>query len=315
MVPIFFAGAPLCNAPKARRPVKQRKGIVLAGGTGSRLFPITMSTSKQLLPVYDKPLIYYPLSILMLAGIREVMVIVRAGDRERFQALLGDGGQWGMRIEYVEQHQPDGIAQALLLAEPFLAGAPSALILGDNIFYGDNLIELLQRSTAREAGATVFAYWVRDPERFGIVEFDDGWRPTAIVEKPVAPRSNYAVTGLYFYDAEASAMARSLTPSPRGELEITDLNRLYLERDRLHVERFGRGYAWLDAGTHDSLLEAGLFIQTVEKRQGLKIACPEEIAYHAGWIDAAALDRQADRLGSSDYAHYLRQIVRGQAGR
>ncbi|MES2096951.1 MAG: glucose-1-phosphate thymidylyltransferase RfbA [Pseudomonadota bacterium] len=292
-----------------------RKGIILAGGTGSRLFPITMSTSKQLLPVYDKPLIYYPLSILMLAGIREILVIVRPGDREQFRALLGDGEQWGISIDYMEQHRPDGIAQALLLGEAFLNGAPCALILGDNIFYGDNLIGLMQQSSAREVGASVFAYWVRDPERFGIVEFDDHWRPTAIVEKPRDPKSNYAVTGLYFYDSDASAIARSLTPSARGELEITDLNRVYLERGLLHVERFGRGYAWLDAGTHDSLLEAGMFIQTVEKRQGLKIACPEELAFHAGWIDKAALDRQADRLGASEYAAYLRQIATGHVGR
>ncbi len=292
-----------------------RKGIILAGGTGSRLFPITMSTSKQLLPVYDKPLIYYPLSILMLAGIREVLVIVRPGDRERFRDLLGDGRQWGMQIDYVEQQRPEGIAQALLLAEPFLNGAPSALILGDNIFYGDNLIDLLRRSASRETGAAVFAYWVRDPERFGIVEFDDDWRPTAIVEKPADPRTNYAVTGLYFYDENAPTMARELKPSARGELEITDLNRMYLEKGSLHVERFGRGYAWLDAGTYDSLLEASLFIQTVEKRQGLKIACPEEIAYQAGWIDEAALERQAERLGSSEYARYLRQIAYAHAGR
>ena len=288
-----------------------RKGIILAGGTGSRLFPITMSTSKQLLPVYDKPLIYYPLTTLMMAGVREILVIVKAGDRERFEALLGDGSQWGITLSYLEQERPDGIAQALVLGEKFLDGAPCALILGDNIFYGDNLTTLVRENSERSEGASVFAYWVQDPERYGVVEFDEHMRPTAIVEKPVAPKSNYAVTGLYFYDADAPAMARSLQPSERGELEITDLNRLYLARGLLHVERFGRGYAWLDAGTHDSLLEAGTFIQTVEKRQGLKIACPEEIAFRAGWIGQAELEAQADRLGAGDYGQYVRRIAKG----
>jgi len=288
-----------------------RKGIILAGGTGSRLFPITLSTSKQLLPIYDKPLIYYPLSTLMMAGIREILIIVKAGDAERFRDLLGDGSQWGITLDYVEQAKPDGIAQALLIAEPFLQGQASALILGDNIFYGDNLTGLLRDNAARDAGASVFAYWVSDPERYGIVEFDREWNPVEIVEKPEHPKSNFAVTGLYFYDGDAPAMTRSLRPSGRGELEITDLNRLYLERGLLHVERFGRGYAWLDAGTHDSLLEAGTFIQTVEKRQGLKIACPEEIAFRAGWIGTAELERQAAKLGTGEYGQYVQRIAAG----
>jgi glucose-1-phosphate thymidylyltransferase len=291
-----------------------RKGIILAGGTGSRLFPITLATTKQLLPVYDKPLIYYPLTTLMLAGIREMLIIVKPGDEERFQALLGDGSQWGLDLSYIVQDRPEGIAQALILAEDFLAGAPSALVLGDNIYYGDGLGALLRASAEETGGASVFAYWVQDPERYGVVEFDAAWKPVALVEKPRAPRSNYAVTGLYFYDEEAPAIARALTPSARGELEITDLNRIYLERGRLRVERFGRGYAWLDAGTHDSLLEASTFIQTVEKRQGLKIACPEEIAFHAGYIDEAGLRRQIARLGSGEYAQYLERVASGFHG-
>lgn len=288
-----------------------RKGIILAGGTGTRLFPVTLSTTKQLLPVYDKPLIYYPLTTLMMAGIREMLIIVKPGDEERFRALLGDGGQWGLDLSYFVQDRPEGIAQALILAEPFLAGAPSALVLGDNIFYGDGLGALLRASAERTEGASVFAYWVQDPERYGVVEFDAAWKPVALVEKPRAPNSNYAVTGLYFYDQEAPAIARALKPSERGELEITDVNRVYLERGRLHVERFGRGYAWLDAGTHDSLLEASTFIQTVERRQGLKIACPEEIAFNAGFIDEAGLRRQIARLGGGEYAQYLERVVSG----
>jgi glucose-1-phosphate thymidylyltransferase len=288
-----------------------RKGIILAGGTGSRLSPITLSTTKQLLPVYDKPLIYYPLTTLMLAGIREMLIIVKPGDEERFRALLGDGSQWGLALSYLVQARPEGIAQALTLGRDFLAGGPSALILGDNIHYGDSLGALMKSSADRGEGASIFAYWVNDPERYGVVEFDADWKPTAIVEKPVAPRSNYAVTGLYFYDGEAPEIAHSLKPSGRGELEITDVNRVYLERGRLHVERFGRGYAWLDAGTHDSLLEASTFIQTVERRQGLKIACPEEIAYGAGYIDEAALRRQIARLGRGEYAQYLERILSG----
>ena len=288
-----------------------RKGIILAGGTGSRLFPITLSTSKQLLPVYDKPLIYYPLTTLMMAGIREMLIIVKPGDEDRFQALLGDGSQWGLDLRYMVQDRPEGIAQALILGQAFLAGAPSALILGDNIHYGDGLGALLRSSSGRTEGAGVFAYWVHDPERYGVVEFDAEWKPVTIVEKPAAPNSNYAVTGLYFYDEEAPGIARALKPSARGELEITDVNRVYLERGRLHVERFGRGYAWLDAGTHDSLLEASTFIQTVEKRQGLKIACPEEIAFRAGYIDEAGLRRQIARLGSGEYGQYLERVASG----
>jgi glucose-1-phosphate thymidylyltransferase len=288
-----------------------RKGIVLAGGTGSRLFPVTLSTTKQLLPVYDKPLIYYPLSTLMMTGIREMLIILKPGDEDRFEALLGDGSQWGCEFHYRVQEKPEGIAQALLLAREFLDGAPSALILGDNIYYGDSLGALLKSTSGRTEGASVFAYWVHDPERYGVVEFDDEWKPTAIVEKPVAPKSHYAVTGLYFYDSDAPDIAASLSPSARGELEITDVNRVYLDRGALHVERFGRGYAWLDAGTHDSLLEASTFIQTVEKRQGLKIACPEEIALRSGFIDEAALRRQIARLGSGEYAQYLERVASG----
>jgi glucose-1-phosphate thymidylyltransferase len=288
-----------------------RKGIILAGGTGSRLSPITLATTKQLLPVYDKPLIYYPLTTLMLAGIREMLIIVKPGDEERFRALLGDGSQWGLALHYLVQTRPEGIAQALTLGRDFLAGGPSALILGDNIHYGDSLGALMKSSAGRREGASIFAYWVNDPERYGVVEFDADWKPIAIVEKPPAPRSNYAVTGLYFYDGEAPEIANSLKPSARGELEITDLNRVYLERGTLHVERFGRGYAWLDAGTHDSLLEASTFIQTVERRQGLKIACPEEIAFSAGYIDEAGVRRQIARLGRGDYAQYLERILSG----
>jgi glucose-1-phosphate thymidylyltransferase len=291
-----------------------RKGIILAGGTGSRLFPLTLSTSKQLLPVYDKPLIYYPLTTLMIAGIREMLIIVKPGDTERFEALLGDGSQWGLRFEYLVQDKPEGIAQALTLGEKFLDGEPSALILGDNIYYGDNLTVMLRNSAQRTDGASVYAYWVNDPERYGVVEFDEAWNPTAIVEKPENPRSNYAVTGLYFYDSKAPQIARGLAPSPRGELEITDLNRVYLERGQLHVERFGRGYAWLDAGTHESLLDASTFIHTVEKRQGLKIACPEEIAYRAGYIDHDMLARQIARLGKGEYAQYLERVAAGRIG-
>lgn len=288
-----------------------RKGIILAGGTGSRLFPITLSTTKQLLPVYDKPLIYYPLTTLMMAGIREMLIIVKPGDQDRFEALLGDGSQWGLDIQYIVQDRPEGIAQALILARAFLAGAPSALILGDNIYYGDGLGALLRSSAERAEGASVFAYWVQDPERYGVVQFDADWNPVAIVEKPKVPLSHYAVTGLYFYDGEAPDIAASLRPSARGELEITDVNRIYLERGRLHVERFGRGFAWLDAGTHDSLLEASTFIQTVEKRQGLKIACPEEIAFRANYIDEAGLRRQIVRMGSGEYAQYLERVAAG----
>lgn len=288
-----------------------RKGIILAGGSGSRLFPITLGTSKQLLPIYDKPLIYYPLTTLMMAGIRDLMVVLKPGDEERFAAVLGDGSQWGVNICYMPQPRPEGIAQALLLAREFLAGDPCALILGDNIFYGDNLKALVSASDKRTVGATVFAYCVQDPERYGVVEFDEHWNPTAIVEKPLSPKSNYAVTGLYLYDSQASDIAASIAPSERGELEITDVNRVYLQQQQLHVERFGRGYAWLDAGTHDSLLEASTFIQTVEHRQGLKIACPEEVAFRAGFIGQAELERQISRLGRGEYAHYLSRLLKG----
>jgi glucose-1-phosphate thymidylyltransferase len=261
--------------------------------------------------VYDKPLVYYPLSTLMMAGVREILVIVKEGDLERFRSLLGDGTQWGVEISYAIQAKPEGIAQALVIARDFLAGQPSVLVLGDNIFYGDGLSAMLMRTAERESGASVFAYYVLDPERYGIVEFDSEWTPLAIVEKPAEPKSNYAVTGLYFYDGVAPELAAALKPSARGELEITDLNRLYLERGMLRVERFGRGYAWLDAGTHGSLLEASLFIQTVEHRQGLKIACPEEIAFRLGLIGEEQLRRQIARLGKGEYTEYLERLASG----
>src|SRR5262249_13736929 len=262
-----------------------RKGIILAGGRGTRLHPLTLATSKQLLPVYDKPLIYYPLTTLMLAGIREFLIITTPEEADQFKRLLGDGRQWGIELCYAVQDHPGGIAQAFLIGEDFLAGAQSALILGDNIFYGNNLLALMSGSAQHASGATVFACWVDDPERYGVIEFDSEHRPRRIVEKPKAPKSNWAVTGLYFYDSRAVDIVRELKPSARGELEITDLNQWYLERDELHVKRFGRGYAWLDAGTHESLLEASQFIHVVEKRQGMKIACPEQVAVIQGFID------------------------------
>ena len=283
----------------------QRKGIILAGGSGTRLYPITKAISKQLLPVYDKPMVYYPLSVLMLAGIREVLVINTPHEQALFQHLLGDGSQWGMRIEYAAQPSPDGLAQALLIGREFLAGGPSCLVLGDNIFHGHGLTELLQRADAREQGATVFGYWVRDPERYGVAEFDGSGRVVGLEEKPAAPKSHYAVTGLYFYDGRASDFAASLEPSPRGELEITDLNRYYLEAGALHLEKMGRGYAWLDTGTHESLVEASSFIETIEKRQGLRVSCPEEIAYFNGWIDAGQLRELARPLAKNGYGQYL----------
>ncbi len=282
-----------------------RRGIILAGGAGTRLHPATLSVSKQLLPVYDKPMIYYPLSTLMHGGIREVLIISTPTDLPRFQALLGDGAAWGMEFQYIVQPKPDGLAQAFILGAEFVAGRPSTLILGDNIFFGHDLPRVLGNAYTREAGASVFAYHVHDPERYGVVGFDDDGRATSIEEKPRAPKSNYAVTGLYYYDDRVVELARSLQPSPRGELEITDLNRLYLEAGQLTVERMGRGFAWFDTGTHDSLLEAGQFIATLEKRQGLKVACPEEIAWRNGWIDDAELERLARPLEKSGYGRYL----------
>ncbi|HEX9050193.1 MAG TPA: glucose-1-phosphate thymidylyltransferase RfbA [Anaeromyxobacter sp.] len=287
-----------------------RKGIILAGGAGTRLYPATLSVSKQLLPVYDKPMIYYPLSALMLAGIREILVISTPQDTPRFEQLLGDGARWGLRFEYVVQPSPDGLAQAFVLGADFVKDAPSALVLGDNLFYGHELQSILRTADRRADGATVFAYAVTDPERYGVVEFDASRRAISIEEKPARPRSRYAVTGLYFYDRNVVELARTLTPSARGELEITDLNRRYLEMGKLSVEIMGRGYAWLDTGTHDSLLDAGQFIATIEKRQGLKIACPEEVAWRQGWIDDAELERCAASLGKSVYGEYVRSLLR-----
>ncbi len=287
----------------------QYKGIILAGGSGSRLYPLTYSVSKQLMPVYDKPMIYYPLSILMLAGIRDILIITTPRDQQAFRDLLSDGHQWGIHLSYAVQPSPDGLAQAFIIGENFLNQQPACLILGDNLFYGHGLPALLKQATNRSTGATVFGYYVSDPERYGVVGFDAAGKVTSIEEKPKVPASNYAVTGLYFYDAQVVELAKEVKPSPRGELEITDLNRLYLERQQLTVELMGRGYAWLDTGTHESLLDAAKFIAVVEQRQGLRICCPEEIAYRQGYIDAAQLEKLAKPLLKNSYGQYLLRVL------
>ena len=293
----------------------ERKGIILAGGSGTRLYPLTRVISKQLLPVYDKPMIFYPLVTLMQAGIREILIITTPHEQNMFMQLLGDGSDWGLSLSFEEQARPDGLAQAFIIGESFLAGSSSCLILGDNIFHGAGLQSVLNKAMNRKHGGTVFGYWVKDPQRYGVVEFDENLHVLSIEEKPDKPRSNYAVTGLYFYDERASAFARDLQPSHRGELEITDLNRCYLDDGSLHLERLGRGYAWLDTGTHESLQQAASFIETIEARQGLKVACPEEAAFQQGWIDAEQVLRLAEPLKSSGYGEYLAGLVtRGPEG-